>query len=156
MYYRSGRFGEQIARYYEHFPRERFFFTTLYDLQTRTQSVFDALTAFLGVEPITIGELPRYGSSKGVKSVPAQLLERTVLRPLARRHVPLAAPARERLNTWNRGTPPTMRPETHATLVARFAPDLELLERLTDVDVLGIQAATAQDRAGSPPPATSS
>jgi hypothetical protein len=155
MYYRSGRFGEQISRYYEHFDRDRFFFTTLYDLQTRTQEVFDGLTAFLGIAPMTIGELPRYGSSKGVKSISAQQLERRVLRPLARRHVPLTAPARERLNAWNRGTPPTMLPETHRELLDRFRPDLELLTDLTGIDVLSVQAAAVQRR-DSTPPATSS
>lgn len=151
MYYRSGRFGEQIERYYEEYPRDRFFFTTLYDLQVRTQEVFDGLTAFLGIEPLTIGTLPRYGSSKGVRFIPAQLFERTVLRPLARRHVPLTATTRDRLNRWNRGTPPTMRPETHAALVERYRPDLARLAELTGIDVLAVQAATGQARgSGSP------
>jgi hypothetical protein len=155
MYYRSGRFGEQIARYYEHYTRDRFFFTTLYDLQLRTQSVFDDLTTFLGIDPLPIGELPRYGSSKGVRSIPAQLLERKLLRPLARRHVPLTATTRDRLNTWNRGTPPTMRPETHRALVDRFRPDLEHLRTLTGIDVLGVQAAADQSRGVAPPTTTS-
>ena len=31
MYYRSGLFGEQVARYLERWPRDRFYATTLYD-----------------------------------------------------------------------------------------------------------------------------
>ena len=155
MYYRSGLFGGQIDRYFEHYPSDRFFFTTLYDLQRRTQDVFTRLTAFLGIEPLTIGELPRYGSSKGVKSIPAQLLERKVLRPLARRHVPFTATTRDRINTWNRGTPPTMRPETHDALVERFRPDLRRLTALTGIDVLAVQDAARQRPEPAPPTTTS-
>ena len=124
MYFRSGLFGEQVDRYYEQFPRDRFHFTTLYDLQRDPARVLGTIEAFLGVSPAPVGELPRYGSSKGVRSIPLQYVERSVVRRLARHNVPLMKTARRRLNTWNRGSPPTMQPETRARLLADYAADL--------------------------------
>lgn len=149
MYYRSGLFGAQVARYLELFGRDRFYFTTLYDLQREPSQVIGEIETFLGVTPTPIGELPRYGSSKGVRSIPLQYAERTVIRRLARRHVwPMPAVHRW-VNRWNRGNPPTMRPETREALLERFAPDLALLHELTGIDVLGAQRggdAEASDR----------
>ena len=139
MYFRSGLFGEQVARYLDRFPRERFLFTTLYDLHRDPAGTITGVQSFLGVDPDPVETLPRYGSSKGVRSIPLQVLERTVVRKLARRHVPLMGSARTRINRWNVGSPPTMRPETHAALLARFAPDLDRLRSLTGVDVLAAQ-----------------
>jgi hypothetical protein len=139
MYFRSGLFGEQVGRYLDRFPRERFFFTTLYDLHRDPATTVAAVQTFLGVEPDPVDVLPRYGSSKGVRSIPLQLLERMVVRKLGRRHVPLMASARTRINAWNVGSPPTMRPETHAALLERYAPDLDRLRTLTGVDVLAAQ-----------------
>ena len=97
-------------------------------------------------EPQGVAELPRLGSSKGIKSIPAQYLERTVLRRLARHGVPMAAPLRDRLNQWNRGLPPTMLDETRSALAEKYQPDLQRLTALTGIDVLGAQAATRSDQ----------
>lgn len=152
MYFRSGRFGEQVNRYLELFPREHFHFTTLYDLQRDPARVLGTIEAFLGVSPAPVGELPRYGSSKGVRSIPLQYVERSVVRRLARHNVPLMKTARRRLNTWNRGSPPTMQPETRARLLADYAADLARLTDLTGIDVLAIQD---RDRQPEPPAAPS-
>jgi hypothetical protein len=144
MYFRSGLFGEQVDRYYAQFPRERFHFTTLYDLQRDPTRVLGAIETFLGVTPTPPGDLPRYGSSKGIRSIPLQHLERRVLRRLARHDVPLMATARDHLNAWNRGTPPTMQPATRARLLDDYATDLARLTELTGIDVLAVQAAGSQ------------
>ncbi len=146
MYYRSGRFGEQVERYLDLFPRDRFLFTTLYDLHARPAATLASVHEFLGVSPQVVAELPRLGSSKGIKSIPAQYLERTVLRRLARHGVPMAAPLRDRLNQWNRGLPPTMLDETRSALAEKYQPDLQRLTALTGIDVLGAQAATRSDQ----------
>jgi hypothetical protein len=153
MYYRSGLFGEQVARYLDRFPRDRFYFTTLYDLQREPGRVLHEVEDFLGVATTELDELPQYGSSKGVRSIPVQYLERTVVRRLARRHVPLMPALHERMNRWNRGQKPTMEPATHAALLARFAPDLARLHELTGIDVLAAQAAASDQP--EPPAATS-
>ena len=139
MYYRSGLFGEQVARYLERFPRESFQFTTLYDLHRDPSGEIGKIEGLLGVDPEPVGELPQYGSSKGVRSIPLQLVERMVVRRLSYRNVPLMASTRQRINGWNRGNRPTMLPETRATLLERFAPDLDRLHELTGIDVLGAQ-----------------
>ena len=154
MYFRSGLFGEQMNRYLERFSREQFHFTTLYDLQRDPARVLGGIETFLGVSPAPIGELPRYGSSKGIRSIPLQYVERTVVRRLARHNVPLMNSARRRLIAWNRGNPPTMQPETRARLLGDYASDLARLTGLTGIDVLAVQA---QDRQPDPPaPATTS
>lgn len=141
MYYKSGLFGEQIQRYLQHFPREQFFFTTLYDLQREPARVLGEIQTFLDISQMPISELPQYGSSKGVKLISLQLVERTLVRPLARRGVPFMKETRGFINKWNRGSPPTMKPETHAALMERYEPDLDLLTRVTGVDVLASQRA---------------
>lgn len=156
MYYRSGLFGEQVARYLDLFPRDRFFFTTLYDLHRRPADVLGSMEAFLGVAPAPVDELPKYGSSKGVRSIPVQYLERKVVRRLARHNVPLMTTARSRMIQWNRGTPPTMLPATRTQLLDRYQPDLARLEALTGIDVLAVQAGvdTPDPAPDDPPPAT--
>ena len=141
MYFRSGLFGEQVARYLEHYPRDRFHFTTLSDLQADPNRVLGDIEEFIGVTRRQHGELPRYGSSKGVRSIPLQVLERSVIRKLARRHVPLMEQARRQINTKNRGHRPTMAPGTREMLLDRYRPDLALLHELTGVDVLAAEAA---------------
>ena len=154
MYYRSGLFGEQVARYLDLFPRDRFFFTTLYDLHRRPGAVLSAIETFLGVDPDPIDELPKYGSSKGIRSIPVQYLERKLVRRLARHDVPLMETARKRMIQWNRGVPPTMLRDTRAELLVRYRPDLARLEQLTGIDVLGVQAR--DDAADEPPTSTAS
>ena len=139
MYYRSGLFGEQVARYLELFPRDHFYFTTLYDLAREPNRVIGEIEHFIGVTPRPVGELPRYGSSKGVRSIPLQVLERTVVRRLARHNVPAMPAARQWINTWNRGERPTMRPETRAAMLDRYAPDLAELHALTGIDLLAAE-----------------
>ena len=151
MYYRSGLFGEQVARYLDLFPRDRFFFTTLYDLHRRPADVLGSMEEFLGVVPAPATELPRYGSSKGIRSIPVQYLERKVVRRLARHNVPFMATARSRMIQWNRGTPPTMLPSTHTQLLDRYRPDLARLEALTGIDVLGVQARATEPPAAAAP-----
>ncbi len=142
MYFRSGLFGEQVQRYLSLYPRDQFLFTTLYDLHREPNRVLGDVATFLGVTPLEVAELPRYGSSKGIRSIPLQYVERTMVRRLARHNVPTMSAARRRLIEWNRGTPPTMRPETQRLLLDRFATDLAHLHELTGIDVLGVQAAT--------------
>lgn len=154
MYFRSGLFGEQIARYLDRFPRDRFYFTTLYDLQREPARVMTEIQEFIGVTPIPVpDELPRYGSSKGVKSIPLQVLERTVVRKLARRHVPGMPQARAWINRWNRGNPPRMQPGTRDALLARYVPDLERLHDLTGIDLLAAERGPVDGQPADEPPA---
>jgi len=148
MYSRSGLFGEQVARYLEHYPRDRFYVTTLYDLQRDPDRVLGDVEEFIGVARRPQQPLERHGSSKGVKSVQLQLLERRVIRKLARRHVPLMESSRVAINRWNRGRRPQMAAGTREMLVERHRPDLALLAELTGVDVLAAEQAARDAETG--------
>jgi hypothetical protein len=142
MYFRSGMFGEQVARYLERWPRERFYFTTMYEYLAEPAKIAGEICDFLGVDVLDLGGAPHHGSSKGTKSRHAQYVERRLLRPLARRKVPGAASVRVRLNSWNRAASrPQMKAGTREALLDRFRADLQLLQNLTGVDVLGAEQA---------------
>lgn len=136
LYYRSGLFGEQVARYLERWPRDRFYATTLYDYLAEPDVVVGEILGFLGVDAAELGPVPRSASSKGTRSVPAQYLERRLLRPLERRKVPFVGEARRQVITWNRGVDkPTMQAETRERLMELYRPDLAKLNDLLGVDV---------------------
>jgi hypothetical protein len=50
-YRRVGRYGEQLAHLYEHFPREQVLVLRYRDLVDRPQATLDGVCTFLGVEP---------------------------------------------------------------------------------------------------------
>jgi hypothetical protein len=141
MYVRSGLFGEQIQRYYEHFDRDRFWFTTLDELITRPTPTMRSLHQFLGIAPMDVDAFPRDGTSKGTRSIALQYTDRRLLRPLGRRTGTALEPLRRNVNRWNRlSAKPTMRPETRVQLQERFEPDLRLLRELTGVDLVETRA----------------
>jgi hypothetical protein len=143
MYFRSGLYGEQMARYLERWPRERFYATTMYEYLDDPSRVVGEILDFLELPARDLGDVPHYGSSKGTRSPKAQYIERRLLRPLARRKVPGTAWMRDRLIRWNRNAErPAIKPETRERLLADYAADLELLERLTGVDVLAKESAS--------------
>ena len=84
------------------------------------------MCVFLGVAPMGVEVLPRDGTSKGVRSTVVQVAERKLLRPAVRRQVPAAMLALAVIR-WNKAPRPTLRPETKAALMERFAPDLAQL-----------------------------
>lgn len=136
MYYRSGRFGEQIARYLAIWPRERFYATTLDEYVARPDRVIGEITDFLDLGSEDLGTVPRSNPSAGTRSIPVQLVVRRVLKPLSDRGVPFSAAAWHRLNRWNRGAErPRIRPETRSELMDRYRPDLGHLRALLGVDV---------------------
>jgi hypothetical protein len=141
MYFRSGLFGEQLARYHQHYPTDRFFYTTLYDLQLDPQQVTAAICRFLGVPPQPVDAFPHTNPSKGVRSVWLKRFERVALWPLATRRYPLARRvlvAADRVNV--RPVDPPI-DATRVGLLERYRADLRLLHQLSGVDVLEREAA---------------
>jgi hypothetical protein len=145
MYFRSGLFGEQVARYLERWPRDRFYATTMYEYLDEPARVTAEILAFLDLEPRDLGDVPHYGSSKGTRSRHLQYVERRLLRPLMRRNVPGASNLRDRVIAWNRGGErPKMQEGTRDELIARYRPDLERLNQFLAVDVLGREHAASR------------
>ena len=136
MYFRSGLFGEQVGRYLEHWPRARFYATTLYDYLADPDHVLDEIQQFLGVEQLQLGPTPLSASSKGTRSIPVQYLERRLLRPLERRRFPLVRQARSKLISWNRqAAKPTMHASTRDGLMHRYRQDLAVLTSHLGIDI---------------------
>ena len=135
MYFRSGLYAEQIERYFDLFPRERFFMTTLPDLINDPNGSVGAMLAFLGADPMAVEGFPRDGTSKGVRSTLAQVATRKYVRPLAKRGVPGASSAQAWLAQKNRAEPPVMLPATREALMNRFEPDLARLAEMTGIDL---------------------
>ncbi len=143
MYFRSGLFGEQIERYHEHFPADRFHYTTLGRLIADPDAELGRIQEFLGLERRPFPTFPRDGTSKGVASIALAVFERRLLRPLARRSRGVLEPARHGLVRWNRrhGAKPSMRDATRRRLDAAYAPDLARLAELTGIDLRRTPAA---------------
>ncbi len=135
MYFRSGLYGEQIQRYFDLFPRERFFLTTLTDLVDRPAAVVGDICRFLGVDPMTVTSMPRDGTSKGVRSTSLQVAGRKYLRPLTKRDVPGTASAWSWVQRVNRGPRPEMAQQTRRELLQRYEPDLRHLAEITGIDL---------------------
>lgn len=136
LYFRSGRFGEQVARYLELYPLDRFYITTLYQLIADPGRVLSDIHAFLGVRPLPVAELPRLELSAGVRSVAVEVLNRKYLFPIARRSSTGAGAFWGRLQRWNSAPVAPLHPETRAALLDRYRPDLAFLHELTGVDIL--------------------
>lgn len=136
MYVRSGLFGEQVQRYFEHFEREQFWFTTLNRLVTEPAATMADLHRFLGIEPAEVEEFPRDATSKAIRHRTVAYAEQRVLRPLERRTGFPGESMRTAISRWNRGgDKPTMLPATRARLQEGFEPDLRLLRELTGIDL---------------------
>jgi sulfotransferase family protein len=146
MYFRSGLFGEQLARYHAHFPPDRFFYTTLYDLQLDPQAVTDGMARFLGVTPQPVDAFPHTNPSRGVRSARLQRLERKVLWPMAAKRVPLARAALNSVERLNATDAPPADPDTRAHLLGGYAADLALLRDLSGLDVLDRETAFRERR----------
>ena len=144
MYYRSGRFGEQVVRYLDIWPRERFYATTLHEYVVSPERVTTEIASFLGLDAEDLGAVPRSNPSMGTRSIAVQLVVRRLLQPLAHGNVPFSATARHRLNVWNRGAErPRMRQETRIELMEMYRPDLDQLHSLLGIDLEASERSVA-------------
>jgi hypothetical protein len=136
MYFRSGLFGEQIARWLEHYPRRQIHVITLYDLVSRPDDVLGGVHDFLGVDRLPAPHVERVNASQGVRWFPLKFVERQLVHRLWNRGVPLTAPIEGQLRQFNDTPVPAYDPVTRAVLSERYRPDLERFAELTGVDVL--------------------
>lgn len=134
MYVRSGMFGQQVQRYLDLFPRERFFITTLQELLADPARVIGDMHEFLGVVRRPPPMLPRPNMSRIVRSPTLAWSSRFLLGPRSGR---LGQRIARRIREWNvvAGASPRLRQETRDMLDDRYVDDLALLRRLTGVGV---------------------
>ena len=138
MYVRSGLFGQQIQRYLQFYPRERFFITTLPQLLSDPGGVVGNIHEFLGVERRPTVEFPRFNASRTVRSPTLARMSRFLLGPRTGRLGLAVGRGIRQLNVVP-GVAPRIREETRVELNRRFREDLTLLADLTGVDVLAAE-----------------
>lgn len=154
MYFRSGLFGEQVARYLDRWPRDRFFATTFYEYLTDPGRVIGEIEEFLGVEQLDLGAPPHLRESVGTRSNRVSALRRRVFEPHVRKGRARLSGLSARIDTWNQDVPkPRIDPRTRASLVDRYRDDLALLTDLLGVDVLAEEARWRAARDGDAPDA---
>jgi hypothetical protein len=134
-----GRYGEQIAHLYRHFPREQVLLLRYRDLKDAPAATLDRVCAFLGVETGVLSAIPKENVNRHV--VEDNEVNR-VLRALLRSGgrfghrfpVPLRLAARGPLLTLlhrKQGTRPVTTRAERAALLPHFADDITLLQQVT-------------------------
>lgn len=138
LYFRSGLYGQQIARYAKLFPRSQFLFLRFEELAGNMRGVLARIFRFLGVDPeFYPGDLPPANASRRVRSTRLQFWLRRRLEPvLVKLRLYRLRPTVDRVAAWNvlDQRPAPLAPATKARLLERYREDLELLERLTGID----------------------
>jgi len=136
LYRRAGLYGEQIPRYFEHFPRQQLLFTLQDDLDSHPEQVFAKIFAFLGVDPTFQPDLHHRTNASGVAEHRAlfdlvKAAGRRVKRFMPERiATQLSGTAHERLLTR-----PTMSEETRRRLTDSFREDILKTAALIDRDL---------------------
>lgn len=140
LYYHSGLYAEQVARYFAAFPREQVHIVLFDDLKTNLLGTIQGVYRFLGVDPEFQPDLDARNASQFPLSVKFQafvsrrwnanpLYPRGPVRGRDRTHYPIAMSINGLLGNYRKER---MRPETRAALTARFAPDIAKTAVLID------------------------
>ena len=132
LYYHSGLYAEQVARYLEAFPREQVHIVLFDDLKKDLLGTVQGIYRFLGVDPAYEPDLDARNESHFPLSVKAQafvsqrwnahpLYPRGPVRRRDKTHYPIALGINALLGGYRKER---LRPETRRALTARFAPDI--------------------------------
>jgi hypothetical protein len=132
LYYHSGLYSEQVARYFEQFPREQVHIVLFDDMRKDLLGTVQGIYRFLGVDPAFEPELDARNASAFPASVRLQafvgrrwnanpLCPRGPVRGRDRKHYPIVMTINNILGSYRKER---MTPETRRALAARFAPDI--------------------------------
>lgn len=137
-YTAMSRYGEQLRRVLEVFPREQLLVLRHEDLTADPDAVLARVYAHLGVPPVprTVTPDPHRSGEPRSRFLGRVVSTHHPLKKLLAPAVPTSVrrALRRRVVAGNI-VPIGYRPETRRALVAGFAPDLELVEQLTGLDV---------------------
>lgn len=138
LYRGSGQYGEQVARYLEMFPRDRFHFLKFEDLLTDPLSELEGICSFLSIDPeLLTADFQQVNQSRAVRSARFQYLCRCYLQP-ALTKLRFSYVSRLVDYTMARnlvgGKSDLMATGTRVDLAQSFQADLELLDGLTGLD----------------------
>ncbi|MEW9552143.1 sulfotransferase [Nonomuraea sp. NPDC050783] len=128
-YLSLGRYGEQLARLFELFPREQVLILRYRDIVDRPAETLDLICAHLGVRQGLLAEVPR----QNVTAHPDPGARHAVLSTLARRLPALAKPIEGLLQHRGQARRP-LSWEQRRRLIPYFAEDVALLQRVTGED----------------------
>ena len=143
LYYHSGLYSEQIARYFEVFPREQIHIVLFDDMKRDLLGTVQGIYRFLGVDPTFEPLLDSRNASQFPFSVRFQafigrrwrgnpLCPAKPLRTRDRTHYPIAMSINGLLGNYLKDE---MRPDTRRALAQRFAPDIEKTAALIGRDL---------------------
>jgi hypothetical protein len=134
-----GRYGEQLAHLYRHFPREQVMLLRYRDLKDDPATTLDRVCDFLGVGTGVLRSIPRENVNRHVvEDTQVNGVLRWLLRTGGtvghRFPVPLRLAARGPILTLlhrKKGTRPVTTPAERASLLPMFADDIALLQDVT-------------------------
>jgi hypothetical protein len=135
-YRRAGRYAEQLASWFEHFPREQVLVLRYDDLERDPQAFLEGVFRFVGVDPtVRIDTTRRYNTPKPVQKnwLQRAIRHRTMVRA-ARAVVPRTARHRV-LGAIDAPSIARPEPETLARLRTSYQPELERLASVVDLDL---------------------
>lgn len=143
LYYHSGLYSEQVARYQRSFPADRIHIVLHDDLKKDALRTVQGIYRFLGVDPDFEPDLEVRNASQFPLSVKAQafigrrwhgqpLYPRTPLRRRDKLHYPIAMSVNLLLGQYRTER---VRPETRRALLERFRPDIEKTSALIGRDL---------------------
>jgi hypothetical protein len=132
LYYHSGLYAEQVARYLSEFPREQVHIVLFDDMKKDLLGTVQGIYRFLGVDPTYEPDLDSRNASTFPLSVKFQsfvsrrwnanpLYPRGAVRGRDKTHYPIAMSINGLLGGYRKER---MRPETRRELTQRFAPDI--------------------------------
>ncbi len=133
-YLAVARFGEQIARYLDLFPKEQISFVKFADLKRDSKRVHRDLLAQLGVEPVELGEQKRLNPGRRRRSPAVQRALGVVEKTAAKNRWTRAVHSRlDHLNTVKgRETPDA---GLQREILDVLDPDIKQLEGMLDIDL---------------------
>ncbi|HWV55943.1 MAG TPA: sulfotransferase domain-containing protein [Longimicrobiales bacterium] len=138
MYLGSGRYGEQIERWFRHFPRHQLLILVFEEAMADPLRAYQEVCRFLGVSTDVLPGTPVRNASRVAAFPPFQYVLRHVVRRLPRTRRGRFATKEERdallaLGTLDR-RPSPLAPERRAELLRCFESDIEQLAELTGID----------------------
>lgn len=141
FHYRAmGRYGEQLARYFERFDRDRILVVLHEELQRAPVKTSQRVQGFLGVDPAFVPDTSLQLNASGLPR--SRWLHDFIVRPsafktAAARFVPASVrlSLASRLQRANLDRAPRLDPNVRAELLQEFAPDLDRLRGLLDRDL---------------------
>lgn len=148
QYLITGNYGDQLARYRDHFGSDQIKVVLHEDLAADRNSVMAEIFAFLDVDPvIELGSQPRLNPSGAFSSTTAQRLYalRRSTAPLTRRIVPNRLKRRIDNRLLSGVRRPPIEPEPARWLRRYYAEQISMVAELTGIDVVRHWSSPATD-----------